>query len=168
MQKLIEVEEAKTLLNGAKEWSIWHWLMEKKRVRTVADRGTAALDEAEKKVKAGWGDDLRKAYREVDAQAAADGNSRARHQFEKAKEDARLVDAAIKAAAKRVKEADVIAYDARMDAEATFDEAEKRLSASMAREGAGKAILAYDLREKAIRRAEAANRVKPGAARQES
>ncbi len=158
MRKLIAVEEARRALNEGKEWSIWRWLFEKKRVRTIADAGTAALDELEKEVKAGWSDDLKKAYREAEAKAAADHNARARRQYEKAKEDARHVDPALKLAAQRVKEADDIATQARMDAEATFDLAERRLSGSMAREGAEKAIYAYDVREKAIRKAEAANR----------
>ena len=54
--------------------------------------------------------------------------------------------------------ADKLAYNARMDAEDIFDEAERKLSASLARQGAFKAIEAYDLREKSIRRAEAAAR----------
>jgi len=54
-----------------------------------------------------------------------------------------------------VKEADDQAHHARMDAERTFDEAERRLSTSMAREGCKKAIHSWDLHEKAIRRAEA-------------
>jgi len=168
MQKLIAVEEARKLLNIGKEWSIWRWLFEKKRVRTVADAGTAALDELEKKVKAGWSDALKKAYREVETQARAGRNSKANQAYERAKEDAKSIDPAIKHAARRVKEADDIAYDARMDAEATFDEAEKRLSGSMARAGAQKAIEAYDLREKAIRRAEAAMRVKAGVTQPEN
>ena len=42
----------------------------------------------------------------------------------------------------------------RLDAEGTFDEAERRLSAAVAREGAQKAIASWELREKAIRKAE--------------
>lgn len=165
MQKLIAVEEARRLLNVGKEWSIWRWLFEKRRVRTVADAGTAALDELEKKVKAGWSDDLKKAYREVEMQARSEGNHKASYSYEKAREDAKSIDLPVKLSARRVKEADDIAYDARMDAEATFDEAEKLLSGSMAREGAQKALDAYALREKAIRRAEAAMRVKAGVTR---
>jgi hypothetical protein len=41
-----------------------------------------------------------------------------------------------------------------MDAEATFDLAEKQLSTSMAREGCRKAIHSWELHEKAIRKAE--------------
>ena len=148
MQKLVEVEEAKRVLNEAKEWSIWGWLFEKKRVRKIADAGTAAHYELEKKVKAGWSDDLKKAYREAEAP----------RQYEKAKQDAENVDPAIKSAAARVKEADDLYEAARLDAEATFDAAEKRMSGSLAREGAEKAIFAYELHEKAIRKAEAAAR----------
>jgi len=121
----------------AQDWSIWRWLMEKSRVRNAADKGTAALDELEKNVKAGWPKELKAAYK------AASRDS----------EDHLAI------LARRVKDADDRAYRARMDAEETFDEAERRLSAGLAREGARKAILAYELREKAIRRAEAAGRL---------
>jgi len=57
--------------------------------------------------------------------------------------------------AKKVKEADDEAQRAHLDAEATFDEAEKQLSTRLAREGCRKAIESWDLHEKAIRKAEA-------------
>jgi len=137
MRRLVEVEEARALLTEAIEWSVWRWMTEKSRVRAIADRGTARLDAVDNEVKAAWTAALTKAYRD---------------------DEARHIDPKLKAAAKRVREAEEEAYRARMDAEQTFDEAELRLSASLAREGARKAILAYDLREKAIRKAEAANR----------
>ena len=160
MHKLVPVEEAKALMNEAKDWSVWRWLTEKRRVRSVADKATDALNECERKVKDAWGDDLRKAYREVELELSMDGNSRLRRQYEKAKEEAKEIDAQIKLAIRRVKEADDEAEQARLDAEATFDEAERRLSAGMAREGAQKAIDTYALHEKAIRRAEAVARHK--------
>jgi hypothetical protein len=49
---------------------------------------------------------------------------------------------------------DAEAYQARMDAETTFDLAEKQLSTSLAREGCRKAIHSWELHEKAIRKAE--------------
>ena len=52
MHKLAPVEEARDLMNEAKNWGIWRWLMEKKRVRATADRATDALYEAEKEIKA--------------------------------------------------------------------------------------------------------------------
>ncbi len=159
MHKLIEVEQAKTLMSEASEWSIWKWLTEKRRVRQVADRGTEALNLAEKKVKAGWHEDLHKAYRELEAQASLEQDLKARHRYEKARDEASQVDPKIKSAAKRVKDADDVAEQARIDAEATFDEAERRLSAGMAREGALLAIEAYDLHETAIRKAEIAARL---------
>jgi len=42
-----------------------------------------------------------------------------------------------------------------MTAEETFDEAERQLSTRLAREGCEKAIRAWDLKEKAISKAEA-------------
>lgn len=96
----------------------------------------------------------------MQAQASFESNPRAKRQYEKAKEEARDVDPKIKLAVQRVKEADDEAYAARMDAEDTFDEAERRLSSSMAREGAEKALESWDLREKAIRKPEALARRK--------
>src|SRR5689334_18167701 len=116
MQKLMEVEEATTLMNEAKGWGIWHWLLEKGRVRATADRAVDALAEAEKKVKSLWSDDLKKAYRELEAEAAMKDNSRAKARYERAKEEAKDVDSEIKLAVKRVKAADDVAYKARMDA----------------------------------------------------
>jgi hypothetical protein len=55
---------------------------------------------------------------------------------------------------RRVKEADDEAYRAHIEAERTFDEAERLLSTSLAREGCRKAILSWELHEKAIHRAE--------------
>jgi hypothetical protein len=160
MQKLIPVEEAKVLMNEAKDWGVWRWLREKKRVREAADKAVDALGDLEKKVKASWSDDLKKAYRELEAQTAFNSNPRAKRQYEKAREEARSVDCKIKLAVRLVKEADDQASNIRMDAEQTFDEAERRMSASMAREGAQKAIDSWELREKAIRKADMLNRRK--------
>ncbi len=160
MQKLLEVEEAKVLMTEAKNWGLWRWLWEKGRVRTAADRAVDALDVLEKKVKTSWTEDQRKAYRELEALAGVNGHAKGKRLYEKAKDEAKDIDPEIKRAVERVKEADDAAYDARMDAEDTFDEAERRLSTDMAREGAQKAIDSWELREKAIRRAEAAGRRK--------
>ena len=152
MHKLSEVEEAKVLMTEAKAWSVWRWMTEKRKVRAAADRAVAALNAADEKVKAAWTEDLRKAWRELEA------NPRAKRQYEKAKEEAKNLPAEIKDAVRRVKESDDEAETARLDAEDTFDVAERRLSAAMAREGAQKAIDSWILREKSIRRAEAVMR----------
>ena len=154
MHKLTEVEEARAVMNVAKDWSVWRWLTEKKRVRAASDRAVDALSAAEAEVKAGWTDELKKAYAEL----ATDGSKKLQ---EKARKEAENIADSIKAAAKRVKEADDEAEAARLDAEDTFAVAEKKLSASLAREGARKAIGSWDLREAAIRKAEAAKRLKP-------
>jgi hypothetical protein len=160
MQKLGPVEEAKALMTEAKEWSLWKWLWEKKNVRVTADRANEALDALEKKVKASWSDDLKKAYRELEARADLDGNPRGKQRYEKAREEAKHIDAELKRAVQRVKEADDEAYQAHLDAEETFDEADRRLSTDTARKGTQKAIDSWDLREKAIRKAEALGRKK--------
>jgi len=123
-------------------------------VRAAADQAVEALAEAEKKVKADWDDDLKKAYRELEAQAAFERNSRARQRYEKAAADAKDVAPDIKLAVQKVKVADDEAESARLDAEATFDEAERRLNTGLARVGTQKAVDSWDLRMKAIRKAE--------------
>jgi hypothetical protein len=135
MQKLAAVEEAKALMTEAIEWSVWRWLMEKRKVRLAADAAVDALNAQAKKVKAGWSDELKRAYKGSPGVAPE-----------------------IKLAVQKVKDADEAAEAARLDAEDTFDEAERRMSAGMAREGARKAIESWELREKAIRKAEALQR----------
>jgi hypothetical protein len=156
MQKLIPVEEAKALLTVAKDWSILKWLSEKKRVRTIADRGTAALDELERTVKSSWSEDLRNAYAALVAPSSADEDPYSASEYEFAVQQAQSIPESVKAVARRVKELDDEAFRARMTAESTFDQAERRLSASLARRGAEQAIDAYDVRYKAIAEAEAA------------
>jgi hypothetical protein len=160
MQKIPAVEEARELFQVARNWAVWRWLFEKKKARRTADAAVEAFDEVEKKVKAGWTEDMRKAYREAEAEAAVDGNARSRHRYEKAQQEARDVPEELKMAVRRVKEADDRAYEARMDAERIFEEAEKQLSAALSRQGAERALESWDLREKAIRRAEAVARRK--------
>jgi len=161
MRKLVEVEDAKSLLEVAKNWGVWKWLTEKKRVRQTADTAWEAFDVLEKEVKSAWSDDLQKATSELEAEAAlAEGGAPAKRKYEKAKKEAEHVDPQIKATAKKVKDALDEAYSVRMKAEDMFDEAEKRLSTSMAREASQVAIDAYNMREKAVRKAEAAGRQK--------
>lgn len=147
MQKLVEVENARAIMNQAMDWSVMKWLKEKKTVRKMADLANAALDRTVQETKMRWPESLKAAYRELNP----DFDKSACRQQSKggANEIARTV-------AKRVKEADDEAYRARMDAEDTFDLAEKRLSTSMARDGCQKAIKSWDLYEKAIRKAEEA------------
>ena len=130
-------------------------------LRQTADIAWEAFDELEKEVKSGWSDHLQRAYAELVAEAAvAEGGAPAKRKFEKARKEAADVDPKIKAVAKKLKGSDDEAYRVRMQAEDMFDEAEKRLSTSMAREASQVAIDAYNLREKAVRKAETAARAK--------
>ena len=158
MQKLPEVEQAREIMTVSQDWGVFRWLAEKKRVRTIADRAVAAFDDVEATVKDSWPDELKKAYDELVAEAAVDGTAESKTAFAKAKADAKDVDAKIKVIAGKVKEADDEAYDCRMDAEDKFAEAERKLSTSMAKEAAQIALRSYDLREKAIKKSEAARR----------
>ena len=142
MQKLDAVEKARALMTEGKEWGAFTWLFEKGRVREAADLATEALAEANQKVKSSWSGELKRAYAELESNAEVQtGNSK------------------IHEAARRVKEADDEAYRTTMEAEELFAEAERRMNSDMACQAAQKALDSYDLRESAIRKAEAARRV---------
>ena len=146
MLNLPEVEEAKAIMTGAVNWSVVRWLAEKKKVRKAADLANNALDVLDKQVKASWSDELKSAYDELPPTGWGSEPLRAK----KAKETNIDVNPKIKLLAKTIKQADQDAYLAHMDAEDTFDRAEKRLSTSMARDGSRKAIISWEVREKAI------------------
>ncbi len=148
MDKLPEVEIAKALMTEAMSWSVMKWLREKKRVRKTADKANAALDELNAAVKADWAGEMKAAYQTVSLQSV-DTQVTGQHKKLADAGNATLI-------AKKVREADDEAYRARMDAEKTFDEAERQLSTSLAREGCRKAIHGWELHEKAIRMAQSA------------
>ncbi len=146
MEKIPEVEAAKTLMNEAMTWSVMKWLREKKRVRKTADQANAALDRSSQAVREQWPGPARAVYEALSAQTAGAATARSR--------PTRLGADANTLIVTQSKEQDDEAYRARMDAETTFDLAEKRLSTSLAREGCRKAIYSWELHEKAIRKAE--------------
>jgi hypothetical protein len=148
MHKLAPVEEAKALFQEAKDWSVWRWLAEKKKVRRTADAAWEALETCEEKAKAGWVEEWLQAYLDL----SRNGRSKPHRHV--------AVDPELKAALNRLLEADEEARQARDAAEAQFDEADRRVSASMAREGAQMALDAWELRERFIRKAEALGRKK--------
>jgi hypothetical protein len=150
MRKLREVQEAKELMSEALDWGMFKWLFEKSRVRETADRANDALDRMERSVKAQWSEQLKEASRELTAKGAE-----AARQSQKGKHPVQLADPELKSLVEKVKEAHDAARRARMDAEKTFDEAEKQMSPSLAQEGCKKAIHSWELYEKAIRKAEA-------------
>ena len=151
MKKLEAVEESRAIMTLGLDWGVFKWLLEKPKVRKIADRATAALNDAEDKVKATWCDDLKRAYNSLATQNGDAG---------KAKKGTKGIDPELLAIAKGVFEADEETETMRLDAEDTFAEGERKLSVGMAREGARKALATYDLHEKAIRKAEAAARSK--------
>jgi hypothetical protein len=153
MKKLEAVEESRAIMTLGMEWGIFKWLLEKPKVRKIADRATAALNDAEDKVKATWSDDLKRAYNSL---ATQNGDAGKGKKGGKSKD----FDAEVLAIAKGVFVADEETETMRLDAEDTFAEGERKLSVGMARDGARKALATYDLHEKAIRKAEAAARSK--------
>ena len=154
MKKIPAVEDARAIMTQGMEWGVWKWLTEKKRVRAIADVARAALDDAEMKVKFTWSDEHKLAYNQL---VSENGDTRqARRKSKTAKPAANgKADPKVLAAVTKIKEADDEAYDAHEEAEEVFAEAERKMSTSMAREGARKALEAYDKHEAAIRKAEA-------------
>lgn len=156
MQKLEAVENARSLMLEAQEWPVWRWLTEKRRVREAADQANEALDKLEEKIKGSWSDELKHAYRELE-ETDPDREQHRHSKLELAVE----ISPEIRALAKKIKHAYDVAYDSRMRAEETFAIAESRLSVSMAKDGTAQAIESWDLKEKAIRKAEAAASPRP-------
>jgi hypothetical protein len=154
VEKIRAVETAKALMAEAVAWSVMKWLREKKTVRKAADQANSALDQLERSVKDGWPDEIRAAYEALTERSGGNGKARGRNDSNSAAIDAQTI-----LNAKRIKAADDEAYSARMDAEETFDIAEKQLSTALAREGCRKAIRCWELHEKAIRRAEDLSRL---------
>jgi len=150
MRKLEEVQEARALMTEAMDWSVFRWLFEKSRVREIADQANAALDASERAVKARWSGEVRAAYKNLTAKS-----SKAARKGQKDPKPEQTLDPAILALIEKVRHADAAAEQAHLDAENTFDEAERQLNTAMAREGCNKAIHSWTLHEKAIRKAEA-------------
>jgi hypothetical protein len=154
MDKLPEVETARALMTEAMNWSVMKWLREKKSVRKTADLANAALDQSSQAVRERWPVHIRAAYEALGSQPTGAVAARGRQKAPPATDpEATLI-------AGKIKEADDGAYRARMDAEQAFDDAERQLSTSLAREGCRKAIHSWDLHEQAIRKAEAVIRSK--------
>jgi uncharacterized protein YaaN involved in tellurite resistance len=137
MEDLKEVLDARSLMTEAQDWSVMKWLTEKKRVRQVADKANETLDRVEQELQDSWDEELKAAYAD-----ASRGNSRGRVSPETEK------------AVKGIWEAHEAAMKGRQDAEDAFQQAEKRMSTRLAREGCEKAIAGWDLHELAIRKAQ--------------
>ena len=156
MKKLPAVEDARAVMTQGMEWGVWTWLIEKKRVRGLADVARAALDDQEMKVKLTWSDEYKVAYNQLVSENGDAKSARGKSKSKATKSSpAGKTDPKVLAAVTKVKEADDDAYNAHEDAEDVFAEAERKMSTSMAREGARKALEAYDKHEAAIRKAEA-------------
>lgn len=136
------------------QWGVWKWLLEKKRVRAIADVARAALDDFEMKVKLTWSDEHKLAYNQLVSENGDAKQTRRKSKTAKPTANGKI-DAKALVAVTKVKQADDDAYNAHEDAEDAFAEAERKMSTSGAREAARKALEAYDLHEAAIRKAEA-------------
>lgn len=130
MKSLKEVEQARAIMKEAEDWSVLRWLSHKKKVRRAADAANAALRRQHEEFKAQWPADLHHAYGALSTKEKADGFG---------EETVRL--------AKKLLHADLKANAAHEQAEATFAEAEKKLSTYMARQGCAEALRSWDLLE---------------------
>jgi hypothetical protein len=148
MRKLVEVEEAKSLMTEAMDWSVFRWLLEKGRVRETADKANAALDALDKRVKARWRAEIKSAYEKSHQHAA---HNVKRHEPSADPDEPPVLAPETAAFLEEVRHADRKAHRARMDAEETFDEAERVLSTRLAVEGCKKAIRSWELKETAVR-----------------
>lgn len=148
MKPLPEVEAARQLMKEAMKWSVMTWLREKKRVRKTADQANAALDRLSDEVRQLWPNTLRISYEALASDNSvlkANGSTREKMS---GKESAEL------GIARKLRDAEDQARRARILAEETFDQAERKLSTSLAREGCVKAMEAWDLQENAILQSE--------------
>lgn len=148
MRKVPEVEAAKALMIEAADWSVFRWLFEKRRVRETADEANVALDMLNQAVKARWSSAMKAAYKNLAAKAGGAGSGR------QAEPASQAIDPQVRLFAKKVKAADDAAYRARLAAEDAFDQAEREMNPALLREGCQKAVQAWELKERAIRRAE--------------
>jgi hypothetical protein len=148
MKKIPEVLDAKALMTEAQEWGIWRWLTEKRKVRLAADACNDALKRAEHNVIASWPEEMRAAYEELSFPTKGGKHHR------------KKIDPEVLESVRLVKEALEEAERVRLDAEDIFDRADRALSTSMAKDGTARAIEAWQMREKAIRKAESAARIK--------
>jgi hypothetical protein len=137
MESLTDVERARALMTEAIEWSVMKWLADKKKVRKIADRANEVLNATEAEIHAKWNPKLKAAYDESGAGSPQ-----------------------LKRLAKSIREEHEAANRFRMEAEATFDLAEKRLSTALAREGCRQAINGWEHHLQAIRLAESALEIK--------
>jgi len=137
-------------MKEAMEWSMFKWLWEKSKVRQIADNANAALDSLNHRTKRKWSEEAREAYRELTQTSHAKSSRKQQGSNGEAKD----IDPELVRLVQQVKDIDEKAHAARMDAEETFDDAERQLSTGLAVEGCKKAIHSWNLHEKAIREAE--------------
>jgi len=144
VRNLSRIEQAKALMDEAVDWSVFKWVVRKRRIRETADEANAALDKLNHDIKSRWKREIRTTYQNLTGRGSRGQN------------DATDWDPEILLFAKKVKDADDAAHRARMTAENAFAAAARQWSTNLAREGCRQAIRSWELHEKAIRLAEAA------------
>jgi hypothetical protein len=131
------------------DWSVFTWLLRKSEVRATADRANAALDRLKRAAKSHWCSELRLAYKEKEPKGGPYGS---------AASTLNVIAPESRILIRRLQDGEDAARMARKDAEETFDEAEKRLSTDLAREGCLKAMRQWELDLNVIRHVEAISR----------
>jgi hypothetical protein len=142
LRKVPEVEEARALMTEAMAWSVFTWVLRKCEVRVTADRANAALNRLKRATRSSWSSEIRLAYKEKKSKAGSYGW---------AASSLKAIDPEGRILIRKVHDGEQVARTARKDAEHTFDEAEKRLSTDLAREGCRKALRQWELDLKVIR-----------------
>jgi chromosome segregation ATPase len=139
------VIEAKRLLEETKQWWPWSWAadLNKIKLRSAIETATKALEREVEKAKNSWSREMQRAYRELtvaESRRASTSN----------------IDPEIKRAARKLKDAEDELNLATVQAQKTFDEAERELNPSKAREGALQTAKAIEKHETVLSIANAA------------
>jgi hypothetical protein len=146
LRKVTEVDEARALMAEALDWSVFTWLLRKGEVRATADRANAALSRLKRATKSRWSSEIGLAYEEKEPKGGP---------YSSAASTLNDIDPESRILIRKLQEEELASRTARKDAEEMFDEAEKRLSTNLAREGCRKAMRQWELDLTVIRHAEA-------------
>jgi hypothetical protein len=119
------VIEAKRLLDETQQWWPWSWAsdLNKIKLRSAIETATRALELEVEKAKNSWSREMQRAYRELTIP-------------ESRRVSTRNINPEVKRTARKLKDAEDELNQATLQAQKTFDEAERELNPSKAREGA--------------------------------
>lgn len=141
------VVEAKRLLEETQQWWPWTWAsdLNKIKLRSAIETATNALEREVQKAKHSWSREMQTAYRELRVAPSQ-------------RALASIIDPIIKRAARKLKTAEDELNQATLKAHNIFDEAEKELNPSKARDGALQTAKAIEQHETVLSLANAARK----------